>query len=83
LKVIRFEYLRRSSDWNSYFSKVDHVIREGEGEDNDLLLIKLNSQFEFANMQWIPKIVKYSKLINSRIITFSKIDLTLNFELLM
>jgi hypothetical protein len=37
------------------------MIRENKGEDNDSPLIKLNSQLEFANMQWIPKIVEYSK----------------------
>jgi hypothetical protein len=38
------------------------VIREDEDKDDDLSLIKLNSQFELENMQWIPKIVKCSKI---------------------
>jgi hypothetical protein len=42
--------------------KIDHVIREDEGEDNNSPLIKLNSRFEFANIQWIPKIVECSKI---------------------
>jgi hypothetical protein len=44
--------------------KVDHVIREGENEDEneDSPLIKLNSKFEIASMQWIPKIVECSKI---------------------
>jgi hypothetical protein len=51
LKIIRLKYSRKSLNWNPYSSKVGHVIRENKGEDNDLSLIKLNSQFEFANMQ--------------------------------
>jgi hypothetical protein len=42
--------------------KIDHVIREGEGEDDSSSLVELNSRFEFANMQWIPKIVECSKV---------------------
>jgi hypothetical protein len=44
--------------------KVDHVIREdeGEGEDDSSPLVELNSRFEFASMQWIPKVVEYSKV---------------------
>jgi hypothetical protein len=42
--------------------KVDHVIRENESEDDNSPLVELNSKFEFANMQWIPKIVEYSKV---------------------
>jgi hypothetical protein len=42
--------------------KVDHVIRENKDEDNNSPLIKLNSRFSFANMQWIPKVVEYSKV---------------------
>ena len=30
--------------------EVDHVIRENKDEDNDSPLIKLNSNFEFANI---------------------------------
>jgi hypothetical protein len=60
LKVIRLEYLKRLLDWDSYFSKVDHVIREGEGDGSPL--VELNSKFEFASMQWIPKIVECSKV---------------------
>jgi hypothetical protein len=40
--------------------KVGHVIREDKGDDSPL--IELNSNFEFANMRWIPKIVEYSKV---------------------
>jgi hypothetical protein len=50
LKIIRFEYSKRLSDWNPYFSKIGYVIRESESENNGVSLIKLNSQFEFANM---------------------------------
>jgi hypothetical protein len=42
--------------------KIDHVIREDEGEDDNSPLVELNSNFEFASMQWIPKIVEYSKV---------------------
>jgi hypothetical protein len=42
--------------------KVGHVIREGEGEDDNLPLVELNSRFEFASMQWIPKVVECSKV---------------------
>jgi hypothetical protein len=38
------------------------VIRENKNEDNDLPLIELNSKFEIASMQWIPKVVEYSKI---------------------
>jgi hypothetical protein len=38
--------------------KIDHVIRESEDEDDNSSLIKLNSRFEFASMQWIPKVVE-------------------------
>jgi hypothetical protein len=38
--------------------KVGHVIREGEGSP----LVELNSKFEFASMQWIPKVVECSKV---------------------
>jgi hypothetical protein len=48
------------------------VIRENKSEDNDLSLIELNSNFEFAS------ICEY-KLI-SKIVEFSKVDLNLNFE---
>jgi hypothetical protein len=54
LGFVSFEF----EEW----TKVDYVIREDEGEDDDLSLIKLNSQFEFANMQWIPKVVECSKV---------------------
>jgi hypothetical protein len=30
--------------------KIDHVIRENKDENNDLSLIKLISNFEFANI---------------------------------
>jgi hypothetical protein len=59
------------------------VIRENKDENNGLSLVELNSQFEFTNMQWIPKVVEYSKLINLRIIALSKVGLILSFELLM
>ena len=44
--------------------KIDHVTREDkdENEDNDSPLIELNSKFEFASIQWIPKVVEYSKV---------------------
>jgi hypothetical protein len=44
--------------------KVDHVIRGGEdeGKDDDSPLIELNSKFEIASMQWIPKVVECSKV---------------------
>jgi hypothetical protein len=58
IKIIRLKHLRRSSNWNPYLSKVDHVIRENESESDGSPLIELNSQFEFASMQWIPKIVE-------------------------
>jgi hypothetical protein len=41
------------------WTKVGHVIREGEDESDDILLVELNSNFEFANMQWNPKIVVF------------------------
>jgi hypothetical protein len=40
--------------------KIGYVIRKDEGDG--LPLVKLNSNFEFANMQWIPKIVECSKI---------------------
>jgi hypothetical protein len=44
--------------------KIDHVIRENKNEDeNDgSPLVKLNSKFEIANIQWIPKVVECSKV---------------------
>jgi hypothetical protein len=44
--------------------KVGHVIREGEdeGEGDGSPLVKLNSKFEIANIQWIPKVVECSKV---------------------
>jgi hypothetical protein len=42
------------------------VIRENEDEDegegDGSPLIELNSKFEFASMQWIPKVVECSKV---------------------
>jgi hypothetical protein len=68
LKIIRLEHLRRSSDWNPYSLKVGHVICEGEGEDDGSPLVELNSHFEFASMQWIPKVVECSKVdLNSNL----------------
>jgi hypothetical protein len=42
--------------------KIDHVIRKNKNENDNSSLIKLNSRFEFTSMQWIPKIVEYSKV---------------------
>jgi hypothetical protein len=42
--------------------KVDYVIRENKGEDDNSPLVELNSKFEFASMQWIPKVVECSKI---------------------
>jgi hypothetical protein len=54
--------------------KVDHVIREGESEDesNDSPLVELNSKFEFAS-------ICECKLI-SKVVESSKVDLSSNFE---
>jgi hypothetical protein len=62
IKIIRLEHSRRLSDWNPYFSKVDYVIREGEGESDGSPLVELNSQFEFASTEWIPKVVECLKV---------------------
>jgi hypothetical protein len=44
------------------------VICEGEGEDDGSPLVELNSHFEFASMQWIPKVVECSKVdLNSNL----------------
>jgi hypothetical protein len=59
LKIIRLESVSLEfGEW----TKIDYVIREDKGENNDSPLIELNSKFEIANMQWIPKIVEYSKI---------------------
>jgi hypothetical protein len=59
MEIIHLIYLKKIIRLGFAFfeerMKIDHVIRENEDENNDSSLIKLNSKFEIANIQWIPK----------------------------